>query len=174
VRQSSCHQGASTYLPFQKEGNLIRKNQLSFQNTKVARLHPNLHPVPPDTFAKPTRKFELIIASPQQMRSRCERADNTDYVFRGGERASCSRKRSLVRKKVMFANSGSTGICKRSTGLYWKLLFLWHSFYLSKSGCAIRFFSRRARSLTLRTAIALALALFSLYGRPQSRLVIYR
>ena len=34
--------------------------------------------------------------------------------------------RSLVRKrkKVTFANSGSTGICKRSTGLYWKLLSL--------------------------------------------------
>jgi len=41
------------------------------------------------------------------------------------------RARSLVRKKVTFANSGRTGICKRSTGLYWKLLFHWHSFYLS-------------------------------------------
>jgi hypothetical protein len=40
-----------------------------------------------------------------------------------GKAATHKVARSLVRKKVTFANSGRTGICKRSTGLYWKQLY---------------------------------------------------
>jgi len=63
-----------------------------------------------------------------------------------------------------------TGICKSPISQEErKQLYHWHSFYLSKSGCAIRFFS-----LASAIANANAIALFSLYDRPQSRLVNYR